>query len=274
MDWNKISDELRAPFKNIKWRMGNSFTTNNKYYGNVYAYIDVRDVEDRLDSVVGPNNWKNEFIRWHEVEEVNKYQKDSVNHYSSQLCGISIYDEDKHEWITKFDGAQNKDIEGIKSGLSDAMKRAAAQWGIGRDVYAMDQQIVEIYKGKKNVPGEQKFIGKLNKSDKSPAYGYFWIYPNLCEKTELNNTKDCYVPEGNIHQQDDIHSGKLVSANIKVNGNGNQYVNCKLEKKSNFFLNFISNDISIVTQLNNNIDITIRKQGTYNILEKIISPVA
>ena len=52
----------------------------------------------------------------------------------SQLCGISIWDEDKHEWLTKYDGADDTNMEATKGGLSDAMKRAAVQFGIG-DVY-------------------------------------------------------------------------------------------------------------------------------------------
>ena len=37
--------------------------------------------------------------------------------------------------ITKSDGADDSNIEGAKGGISDSLKRAAVQWGIGRYLY-------------------------------------------------------------------------------------------------------------------------------------------
>ena len=39
------------------------------------------------------------------------------------------------EWITKSDGADDSNIEGAKGGISDALKRAAVLFGIGRYLY-------------------------------------------------------------------------------------------------------------------------------------------
>ena len=47
-------------------------------------------------------------------------------------------------FITKWDGAEDSDIEPIKGGLSDSMKRAAYQWGIGRVLYSLDTVWVDI----------------------------------------------------------------------------------------------------------------------------------
>ena len=52
------------------------------------------------------------------------------------MCGISIKIGD--EWVCKWDGADETDIEKIKGGLSGAMKRAGVQWGIGRYLYNLD----------------------------------------------------------------------------------------------------------------------------------------
>ena len=60
-----------------------------------------------------------------------------------RLCGIAIYFEGKG-FITKWDGAEDSDIEPIKGGLSDSMKRAAYQWGIGRVLYSLDTVWVDI----------------------------------------------------------------------------------------------------------------------------------
>jgi hypothetical protein len=38
-------------------------------------------------------------------------------------------------WISRCDGADDTNIEGAKGGLSDAFKRAAVKFGIGRYLY-------------------------------------------------------------------------------------------------------------------------------------------
>ena len=48
------------------------------------------------------------------------------------------------EWITKYDGANDTKIESTKGGISDSMKRAAVQWGIGRYLYNLPGQWVKI----------------------------------------------------------------------------------------------------------------------------------
>ncbi|MCP3686287.1 MAG: hypothetical protein GY861_26890, partial [bacterium] len=58
------------------------------------------------------------------------------------LCGISI--KVKDDWVTKWDGAENTNIEAIKGGLSDAMKRAGYQWSIGRYLYNLDAGFANV----------------------------------------------------------------------------------------------------------------------------------
>lgn len=84
--------------------------------------------------MVGPENWHNEYTPWH-----------SAGKKDAQLCGISIFFEGRG-WVTKYDGAEDTDIEPIKGGLSDSMKRSAVQWGIGRVLYNMDTVWVDIEK--------------------------------------------------------------------------------------------------------------------------------
>jgi len=93
----------------------------------VAPYVTNRAIMDRLDEVRGPENWRNEF---------------RIGPGGGVLCGISIRLGD--EWITKWDGAENTDIEPVKGGLSSAMRRAAVQWGIGRYLYRLPNQWVRI----------------------------------------------------------------------------------------------------------------------------------
>lgn len=123
MDRNLVMKELQKPFKEdeIEWRVG--ATNKDKSMGLALPYVTNKAIQNRLDEVFGVFGWKNEFKEWKG---------------KSQLCGISIWDEDKHEWLTKYDGADDTNMEATKGGLSDAMKRAAVQFGIGRYLYKLD----------------------------------------------------------------------------------------------------------------------------------------
>ena len=128
-DVKTIREELARPFapEDLEWRI--QVTTKDKTSGLAIPYVTNRAIQDRLDEVVGPENWYNDYKPWH-----GNGKKDA------QICGISIYFEGKG-FITKWDGAEDSDIEPIKGGLSDSMKRAAVQWGIGRILYKMTKPL-------------------------------------------------------------------------------------------------------------------------------------
>ncbi len=118
IDYKKLADPF--PRSDWEWRAERCGISDGKPWVNVVPYIQNRAIQERLDKVCGPNNWRNEFVRWGE---------------KAQLCGISIWDEEKGQWITKWDGAEDTQFESVKGGLSASMKRAAVQWGIGRHLY-------------------------------------------------------------------------------------------------------------------------------------------
>jgi hypothetical protein len=132
--WKNTPDELHralsAPFPNsdIEWRV--SATTQDKSRGLAVPYVTNRAIQNRLDNTVGVDGWHNDFVPW--------------KGESAQLCGISIYFPELQAWITKWDGADDSDIESVKGGLSDSMKRAAVEWSIGRYLYGMTQVWVAI----------------------------------------------------------------------------------------------------------------------------------
>ena len=108
---NKIEMALKRPFdpRKLKWRKGPG--------GKELVYITARDVMDRLDQVVGVSGWETSY---HEV-------------MGRVVCQLTLCIEGKY--ITKCDGADDTAIEGAKGALSDALKRAAVQFGIGRYLY-------------------------------------------------------------------------------------------------------------------------------------------
>lgn len=124
-------ESLAAPFppERISWRVGTSNKkkrqreTGDNYAkatkGMALAYIDARDVMGRLDEVCGPGGWQ---CKYSHAE-------------GKTVCDIGIKVDD--EWVWKADGAGNSDIEAEKGALSDAFKRAAVRWGIGRYLYGI-----------------------------------------------------------------------------------------------------------------------------------------
>ena len=128
-DAKTIREELARPFapEDLEWRI--QVTSKDKASGLAIPYVTNRAIQDRLDEVVGPENWYNDYKPWH-----GNGKKDA------QICGISIYFEGKG-FITKWDGAEDSDIEPIKGGLSDSMKRSAVQWGIGRVLCKMTKPL-------------------------------------------------------------------------------------------------------------------------------------
>lgn len=121
--------KLQAPFgkEDIEWRVQQAGSTNQaKLWAIVVPYITNRAIQQRLDDVCSIDGWRNEYT--------------STPNDKGTLCGISI--RLNGEWITKYDGAEDTDIEAVKGGLSSSMKRAAVQWGIGRYLYKYEAAIV------------------------------------------------------------------------------------------------------------------------------------
>ena len=139
MTTQEISSQLAAPFadSDLEWRL--QWIDKDKTKGTAVPYVTNRAIQNRLDTVLGIDGWKNEYHPWHPDKKSNK---------DSQLCGISIWIAERGEWITKFDGAEDSDIESVKGGLSDSMKRAAVHWGVGRYLYNTPTVYVELEREK------------------------------------------------------------------------------------------------------------------------------
>jgi hypothetical protein len=125
MDLSKLQDKFIPA--DIEWRLSRAGEKNGTPWAFVLAYVTNRAIMERLDEVCGPENWKNIF---------DKAPDGGV------LCGIGIKCGD--EWVFKYDGAENTNIESVKGGLSGAMKRAGVQWGIGRYLYDLPGMMAVI----------------------------------------------------------------------------------------------------------------------------------
>ena len=182
MNYEEIIKRLREPFgtKEIEWKI--QVTTQDKSSGMAVAYVDARAVQKRLDDVVGPFNWKNVYSLWHE---------------NSQICGISIFNADRNEWVTKFDGAENSDFEPIKGGLSDSFKRAAITWGIGRYLYEMEGIWVGIEAKGKFYAIKKGEYGRLEKEYNALVSRIFG------QKPDQQSAPDRQSPDASVTQNAD-----------------------------------------------------------------------
>ena len=84
---------------------------------SLLLYKDARCDMNLLDETVGPYNWK------------KSYSRDNAN------CTVSLYDNEKGEWISKEDTGTESFTEKEKGLASDSFKRACFNWGIGRELY-------------------------------------------------------------------------------------------------------------------------------------------
>lgn len=129
-----LTNKLKRPFKaeQIHWRPG--AVSKDKKKCIALAYIDARDVMHRLDEVCGVEGWQ---CRYSHVGQ------------NGVVCEIGIHIEG--EWVWKANGAGESQIEAEKGALSDAFKRAAVMWGIGRYLYLLPNTWVAMDQYKKIV---------------------------------------------------------------------------------------------------------------------------
>src|SRR5262245_51372280 len=90
------------------------------------AYVDARVIQDRLDDALGVEGWQDEYTPLPD---------------GSVICRLQI--RLGEEWITKMDvGSPSEQPDGgdrLKAAFSDALKRAAVKFGVGRYLYRLAQ---------------------------------------------------------------------------------------------------------------------------------------
>lgn len=113
-----------------KWRV-QSFS-KFKPSATCVAYIDARAVMDLLDDVVGAANWQDKYEVVH-------------NHLYASI-GINVGTALAVNWVWKTDCGVESNMEAEKGEASDAFKRAAVKWAVGRFLYALEVRRVQANK--------------------------------------------------------------------------------------------------------------------------------
>lgn len=122
-----LQQKLECPFppSAVSWRIGQK--SSDKRKAKLLAYIDARDVMERLDKAAGFQNWQCRY---------------SLSDAGLLVCEIGLRVDG--EWLWRANGAGDTQVEAEKGKCSDAFKRAAVLWGIGRYLYGLPSPWVEI----------------------------------------------------------------------------------------------------------------------------------
>lgn len=202
---------------------------------SLLLYKNARCDMNILDETVGKLNWK------------RTHTRDNAN------CIVSIYDDDKKEWISKEDTGTESYAEKEKGLASDSFKRACTNWGIGRELYTspfiwIPAESVKIEPDKRN--------GKLTTKDRfkvksvgiengviteltvvnTGQYGnkekVVFTYPKRLPKPELRpEPKPEPEPEPNPNPDGQVLRGEDISALRSAVRNYNEFFGKKITEE-------------------------------------------
>lgn len=192
----EIFDGLSAPFPTevIEWRIGS--TTKDKTKGMALAYINARAVMDRLDMICGPGGWQDRYPH--------------ANGKTVCEIGVRVARQDgEWEWLWKSDGAGDTDFEAEKGALSDAFKRAAVRWGVGRYLYDLDAPWVPLENEGRKIPDSSK--KQLNDLHDKAASKYGWGHRQgvVAYKLLLSVIRESVTQPDQVHTFLAKHSGMI-----------------------------------------------------------------
>jgi len=133
-----LEQALLAPFEQGEVKFKPAVVSGNRALA--LPYVDARVIQDRLDEVLGVAGWQDEYECLPD---------------GSVVCRLRL--RLGSEWITKMDvgGPSEQPDEGdrIKAACSDALKRAAVKFGVGRYLYNLPDVWADYDPQKKRFTG-------------------------------------------------------------------------------------------------------------------------
>lgn len=135
---------------------------------SILLYKNARVDMQILDEVYGNSNWQRE----HKEIKGNLY------------CGVSIWDAEKQQWITKWDCGVESNTEKEKGESSDSFKRACFNVGIGRELYTAPFIWIE---GRVRENGRGGYVPTLNMNTVKVSYISYDIVSREIIKLEIRD---------------------------------------------------------------------------------------
>lgn len=153
MNLQGVLSALAQPFQEVGWKI--QATNKDKTKGMVVAYIDARDVAARLDEV--GVEWGD---RYNVMQMGERPRPSGTAAYWVVECALEI------NAVVRCDVGTGEGEEAEKSAYSDAFKRAAVKFGVGRYLYSLpsvwmpveDRQLSQESIDKLNAAYRRKFL--------------------------------------------------------------------------------------------------------------------
>jgi hypothetical protein len=149
---------------------------------SLLLYKDARCDMNILDEIVGAENWQ------------RSHSRDNAN------CTVSIWDNEKKQWVSKEDTGTESFTEKEKGLASDSFKRACFNWGIGRELYTAP---------------------------------FIWIASSECTIKEKNDKKGFTCFDKFFVSQIDYDDNKCINC-LQIKNSKNKKVVFELGKKESF----------------------------------------
>ena len=129
--WSKLAAPLPAGV--IAWRQdGRPVARDGRFFARYVAYIEANTVRERLDAVV-PGEWSLTLeLLPHLPTESESFSTDGAVAFKARLQILGVVREDV---------GMGKDY---KQAATDAFKRVAVRFGIGHELYAYEQNWVQM----------------------------------------------------------------------------------------------------------------------------------
>ena len=139
----EVRDALSAPIPVDEIGFKPQVTTDDSAL--MVAFIDARWVAERLDDAADGD--------WHFTwEDLGLKGDNQVIKATLTVCGVTRQDVGEHK-------LDNSPIDPYKSAVSDALKRAAVLFGLGRELYRMEANWIKWDKQKRRpMPGEMETL--------------------------------------------------------------------------------------------------------------------
>lgn len=152
---------------------------------SLLLYKDARCDQNILDETVGARNWMRHHCR------------DNAN------CVVSIWDDEKKQWIEKEDTGTESNTEKEKGLASDSFKRACFNWGIGRELYTAPfiwisaekctalrnngqrWQCYDSFSVERIQIEDKKIMALAIRNDKSGKRCFVWQHPGRAQQNEV-----------------------------------------------------------------------------------------
>ena len=200
---NNIKWDLLQP-EDIEVRVGNKIKDTDNI--SLLLYQDSRCTARNLNKQFGAFGWQIDY----------KVVGDQI--YGT----LSIWDEDKKQWVSKSDTGDKSNISEDKGQSSDILKRCAVRWGFGTELYTAPKIIVPNdgyncsgYKVSEIQYNDNREITHITLVNRFGKVVYTWNINNQ-ENPPVNNNNNNIPCKSNIELLKEFCSTKKLETGIDI----------------------------------------------------------